>query len=139
MTLESTKRELRESINDSKDFLDQLLTREGFKKCLDNLYETQTYSSKPKVYYYTLCMAFLQILIKGIKPTLVLVEDWKAGENTLSLNAGRFTLLEDIFPLQAYLKDNDADLLRKAKHLWNRDGVFGELLDKVLEKAEIVK
>lgn len=139
MTLESTKQELRESIIDSKDFLDQLLTREGFKKCLDNLVETQLYYSKPKAYYYTLCMAFLQILLKGIKPTPVLIEDWNFGENTLFLNVDQFNLLEDTFPLQSSVRYDDAYLLRKAKSMWNRDGVFGELLDKILEKAEIVR
>lgn len=140
MTLEEYKQELRDSIKDSEKFLDQILTPEGFGKCLDNLNETQQYYSKPKAYYYyTLCMAFLQILIKGIKPTLILIEDRDLGESALYLNVNQFNLLKSTFPLKLSFRHNYTDLLKKAKSSWTRDGIFGVLLDKVLEKAEIVK
>ena len=44
-----------------------------------------------KAEYYTLCMVFLQILSKGIKPKLEFIEDSTLEEGTLLLSIDTFT------------------------------------------------
>lgn len=140
MTVESTKQELKEAIEDCRDFLDNLLTFSGFLTCRDHLCEVQEYMSKPKAEYYTLCMAMLQILSRGLVPQLILDEDWDSGEDLLSLSISGFTLFEQSLPIRAsFNHDDDTSLKEKAKKLWSRDGIFGELLNKVLDRVEVYR
>ena len=139
MTLESSKQELRESIKNSENFLSNLLTQEGFQNCRDHLYETQNDTSRSKAEYYTLCMVFLQILSKGIKPSLIFIEHLLSNENILSLSIGNFTFLKSIFPYKAGIKYTNDKILVKALSSWERDGIFRVLLIKVLNKAVVYK
>ncbi len=139
MTLESSKQELRESIKNSENFLSNLLTQEGFQNCMDHLYETQNDTSRSKAEYYTLCMVFLQILSKGIKPNLVFTEHLSSNENILRLSIGNFTFLKSIFPHKAGIKYTNDKILMKALSSWGRDGIFRVLLIKVLNKVVVYK
>lgn len=140
MTVESTKQELKEAIEDCRDFLDNLLTPSGFPVCRAHLWEVQENTSKPKAEYYTLCMAMLQILSRGLIPRLILDEGWDNGEDLLSLSITGFTLFEQSLPIRApFNRDDDNSLKEKAKQQWSRDGIFGELLNKVLDRAEVYR
>ena len=139
MTLESSKQELRESIKNSENFLSNLLTQEGFQNCMDHLYETQNDTSRSKAEYYTLCMVFLQILSKGIKPKLEFIEDSTLEEGTLLLSIDTFTFLESTFLHKAGVKYTNDAILVKALSSWARDGIFRVLLIKVLNRAVVYK
>lgn len=139
MTLESSKQELRESIKNSENFLSNLLTQEGFQNCMGHLYETQNDTSRSKAEYYTLCMVFLQILSKGIKPKLEFIEDPVLEEGILLLSIDTFTFLESTFLHRSSIKYTNADIFVKALSSWARDGIFRVLLIKVLNRAVVYK
>ena len=114
--------------------------QEGFQSCKDHLYETQNNTSRPKAEYYTLCMVFLQILSKGIKHKLVFIEDLVLEEATLLLSIDKFTFLESTFRHKAGIKyTSDNEIREKALPSWMRDGIFGELLVKVLNRVVVYR
>ena len=139
MTLESSKQELRESIKNSENFLSNLLTQEGFQNCRDHLYKTQSDTSMSKAEYYTLCMVFLQILSKGLKPKLEFIEDSTLEEGTLLLSVDTFTFLESTFLHRAGIEYTNDEILAKAFSSWDRDGIFRGLLIKILSRAVVYK
>lgn len=140
MTLESSKQELRESIKNSENFLSNLLTQEGFQSCRDHLYETQSDTSRSKAEYYTLCMVFLQILSKGIRPKLLFIEDLVLEEDSLLFSINKFTFLESTFLHKAGIKyTSNNEIREKALSSWKRDGIFRELLVKVLNRVVVYR